>query len=149
MGCVLSTLLLLIILSFCCLRRTKGRTDSQQGIRRTFLISPERREPLRAGLLNSHYLPSRCDTDDRIRRILLLAGTGSPIRRRSQKSLRQMFRTCFLHAKMRGRELRIVYVVDLTNYFASASSSRPLQSLVSSFKRKRVGSVRYPMWVPY
>lgn len=28
------------------------------------------------------------------------------------------------------------YVVDLTNYFASVSSSRPLQSLVSSLKER-------------
>lgn len=40
-------------------------------------------------------------------------------------------------AKMRGSELRIFYVAEhLTDYFASASSSRPLQSLVSSLKER-------------
>lgn len=148
MGCVHSlcfefffTIVTSIYFFLSCLKKQK-REPIQQGIRRTFCrsekialcVSSRLPKSSLSSLLGKkrgqwpHPHPHPQDP--------LLASTDSPTRGRSQKSLHQMFRTCFSRAKMRGRELGIFYVIDLTNYFASESSSRPLQSLVSSLKER-------------
>lgn len=127
------------------------RESTRQGIRRTFLFLPRRRPLLESSRSLKFSLSSpliqNCDGDC-IRKVLY-AYTPCHRLEEDRNNLRVgCFVPVFSRAKMRGGELGVFYV-DLTNYFASVSSSRPLQSLVSSFKRKRVGSVRYPMWVPY
>jgi len=133
------------------LKQTKKRTDSERHSSYLFLVVQRRsRSVYLPGFLNPRYFPlliKKKKIDDCIRKALLRA-TGSPTRGRSQKSLHQMFRTCFSRAKMRKKTQDLLrdrpYQLLRFGVFVQAA---PVSCVF--LKRKRVGSVRYPMWVPY
>lgn len=132
----------------CLFKKKKQRGEPiQQGIRRTFLIRPEKTALyiFQASQI-SLSSPSRCKTDDRSCEALCSRNHRLTDSKKIAETLALRFLVFFFlffsvpvssHAKMRGSELRIFYVAEhLTDYFASASSSRPLQSLVSSLKER-------------